>query len=155
MARQHRHRAAAARLAEGARSRRASRNCSRSASSTRDTFARKYPHQLSGGQQQRVGVARALAADPDVLLMDEPFGALDPITARGAAGGAARASTERRGKTIIFVTHDMDEALHLGDTHRPDGARQARAIRARRSKLLTRPANDFVRDFVGGEDDSG
>jgi osmoprotectant transport system ATP-binding protein len=78
------------------------------------TFADKYPHQLSGGQQQRVGVARALAAEPEVLLMDEPFGALDPVI-RGKAQDDLLAIQRQFGTTIILVTHDMDEAFHLGD----------------------------------------
>ncbi|HEX9489546.1 MAG TPA: ABC transporter ATP-binding protein, partial [Stellaceae bacterium] len=75
-------------------------------------FRRKYPHQLSIGQQQRVGIARALAADPDVLLMDEPFGALDPITRDALQSEIARIHRQSR-KTIVFVTHDMEEALKL------------------------------------------
>ncbi len=77
-------------------------------------FAHKYPHQLSGGQAQRVGVARALAADPDILLMDEPFGALDPITREKLQDELAKLQA-RLHKTIVFVTHDMDEALKLAD----------------------------------------
>ncbi|MCA1770923.1 MAG: ATP-binding cassette domain-containing protein, partial [Halomonas sp.] len=79
-----------------------------------EQFAGKYPHQLSGGQAQRVGVARALAADPDILLMDEPFGALDPIT-RESLQLELRELQSRLHKTIVFVTHDMDEALVLAD----------------------------------------
>ena len=77
-------------------------------------LAGRYPHQLSGGQAQRVGVARALAADPEVLLMDEPFGAVDPLVRRDLQREMARIQAEL-GKTIIFVTHDVDEALALGD----------------------------------------
>src|SRR5215471_3625118 len=77
-------------------------------------IAGRYPHQLSGGQRQRVGVARALAADPDILLMDEPFGALDPIT-RAALQTELAAIHRRLAKTILFVTHDIDEALRLAD----------------------------------------
>ena len=77
-------------------------------------YAGKFPHQLSGGQQQRVGVARALAAEPAVLLMDEPFGALDPII-RGKAQDDLRAIQRQFGTTIVLVTHDMDEAFRLGD----------------------------------------
>jgi osmoprotectant transport system ATP-binding protein len=108
----------------------------------------KYPHQLSGGQQQRVGVARALAADPEVLLMDEPFGALDPITRQALRLELARIH-KATGKTILFVTHDIDEALLLADT--------IAIIRAgvlvqfgSPSDILTHPANVFVRDFIGG-----
>lgn len=79
-----------------------------------EVFAHKYPHQLSGGQQQRVGVARALAAEPQVLLMDEPFGALDPVI-RGKAQEDLLTIQKKFGITVILVTHDMDEAFHLGD----------------------------------------
>ncbi len=75
-------------------------------------FSRRYPHELSGGQRQRVGVARALAADPPILLMDEPFGALDPLT-RGEILEEFRALQKRLGKTIVLVTHDVSEALLL------------------------------------------
>ena len=77
-------------------------------------FARRYPHQLSGGQRQRVSVARALAADPGFLLMDEPFGALDPLT-RAEMQDMLRALLTRLGKTVLLVTHDLDEALYLAD----------------------------------------
>jgi osmoprotectant transport system ATP-binding protein len=79
-----------------------------------DQFARRRPHELSGGQRQRAGVARALAADPPVLLMDEPFGALDPVT-RSELQNEFRSLTTLLGKTIVFVTHDVREALRLGD----------------------------------------
>ena len=78
------------------------------------TFARRYPHQLSGGQRQRVGLARALAADPAILLMDEPFGALDPLT-RAEMQDMLRQLLTRLKKTVLLVTHDLDEALYLGD----------------------------------------
>jgi osmoprotectant transport system ATP-binding protein len=78
------------------------------------TFAQRYPHQLSGGQRQRVGLARALAAEPPVLLMDEPFGALDPLT-RAEMQDMLRALLARLKKTVLLVTHDLDEALYLGD----------------------------------------
>jgi osmoprotectant transport system ATP-binding protein len=77
-------------------------------------FAGRYPHQLSGGQRQRVGLARALAADPEILLMDEPFGALDPLT-RAEMQDMLRTLLERLRKTVLLVTHDLDEALYLGD----------------------------------------
>jgi len=107
----------------------------------------KYPHQLSGGQQQRIGVARALAADPDILLMDEPFGALDPIT-RAALQTELGAIHRRLAKTILFVTHDIDEALRLAD-------RVAILDRGMLVQLgppeeiLAKPASDFVREFIG------
>ena len=77
-------------------------------------FAHRYPHELSGGQRQRVGIARALAAEPPMLLMDEPFGALDPIT-RAELRREFKELQQRLGKTIVFVTHDIGEALMLGD----------------------------------------
>jgi osmoprotectant transport system ATP-binding protein len=79
-----------------------------------DQFARRHPHQLSGGQRQRVGLARALAAEPEILLMDEPFGALDPLT-RAEMQDMLRALLTRLRKTVLLVTHDLDEALYLGD----------------------------------------
>ncbi|MDJ0034411.1 ABC transporter ATP-binding protein [Pantoea allii] len=107
----------------------------------------RYPHQLSGGQQQRVGVARALAADPEVLLMDEPFGALDPVT-RSALQQEMRRIHHLSGCTIVLVTHDIDEALILADNivlmHDGEIVQQGKPI-----ELLTRPGNDFVRDFLG------
>ena len=112
--RQHRDRAATARLERRPRQRSASPNCSNCSSSTRASTPRKFPHELSGGQQQRVGVARALAAKPNVLLMDEPFGALDPII-RTKAQDDLLEIQRRFGTTIILVTHDMDEAFRLGD----------------------------------------
>ncbi|MGD8164272.1 ABC transporter ATP-binding protein [Pantoea sp. FN0307] len=107
----------------------------------------RYPHQLSGGQQQRVGVARALAADPEVLLMDEPFGALDPVT-RGALQQEMLRIHRLSGRTIVLVTHDIDEALALADNIvLMDNGRIVQ--QGRPVELLTRPANDFVRDFFG------
>ncbi len=113
-------------------------------------FRAAFPHQLSGGQQQRVGVARALAADPDVLLMDEPFGALDPIARSGLQTELSRIH-RATGKTIVFVTHDIDEALMLATRIvLIDGGRIVQA--GMPHALLKAPANDFVRDFLGRDD---
>jgi osmoprotectant transport system ATP-binding protein len=113
-------------------------------------FAGKYPHQLSGGQQQRVGVARALAAEPDVLLMDEPFGALDPII-RTKAQDDLRGIQRRFGTTIVLVTHDMDEAFRLGD--RVAVMSDGRVLQYDRpAMLLTRPADPFVSRLTGTGD---
>ena len=110
-------------------------------------FSRKFPHQLSGGQQQRVGVARALAAKPALLLMDEPFGALDAVI-RAKAQDELLAIQRRLGTTIVLVTHDMNEAFHLGD--RIAVMDQARLLQyATPAELLTRPAHDFVERLVG------
>ncbi len=110
----------------------------------------KYPHQLSGGQQQRIGVARALAADPDVLLMDEPFGALDPLTRTALQDELALIHQQTR-KTILLVTHDIEEALKLGDVIALlDRGKLVQAGPPR--DLLTSPANDFVRNFFGAAD---
>ena len=110
-------------------------------------FAGKFPHELSGGQQQRVGVARALAAKPALLLMDEPFGALDPVI-RGKAQDDLLAIQRRLGTTIVLVTHDMDEAFHLGD--RIAVMDQARLLQyATPAELLTHPAEAFVEQLVG------
>lgn len=107
----------------------------------------RYPHQLSGGQQQRVGVARALAANPQVLLMDEPFGALDPVT-RGALQAEMSRIHRILGRTIVLVTHDIDEALRLADRlvlmDHGEVVQQGTPL-----ELLTSPANDFVREFFG------
>ncbi|ELY4561707.1 ABC transporter ATP-binding protein [Cronobacter sakazakii] len=114
---------------------------------TPDAFRDRYPHQLSGGQQQRVGVARALAADPEVLLMDEPFGALDPVT-RSALQQEMRRIHQLLGRTIVLVTHDIDEALglaeHLVLMDNGEVVQQGTPL-----ALLTAPRNDFVRDFFG------
>ena len=115
-----------------------------------DSFAGKYPHQLSGGEQQRIGVARALAARPEVLLMDEPFGALDPIARCALQDEIARIQRDS-GTTVVFVTHDMEEALKLG-------SRIALLDRGRLVQLgkplalLADPATAFVREFVGRDD---
>lgn len=107
----------------------------------------RYPHQLSGGQQQRVGVARALAADPEVLLMDEPFGALDPVT-RGALQQEMKRIHRLLGRTIVLVTHDIDEALQLADNLvLMDGGRVVQ--QGTPLEMLNRPANEFVRTFFG------
>ncbi|WP_330339562.1 ABC transporter ATP-binding protein [Streptomyces sp. NBC_00557] len=111
---------------------------------------RRYPHQLSGGQQQRVGVARALAADPPVLLMDEPFGAVDPVVRTQLQGELLRLQKELS-KTIVFVTHDIDEAVRLGDriaVFRTGGHLVQCAAPA---ELLARPADEFVAGFLGAE----
>ncbi|WP_103380010.1 ABC transporter ATP-binding protein [Pseudonocardia dioxanivorans] len=111
-------------------------------------MAKRYPAQLSGGQQQRVGVARALAADPPVLLMDEPFSAVDPIVRETLQDELLRLQSEL-GKTIVFVTHDIDEAIKLGDKVAVfrTGGRLAQYDEP--GVLLSRPADDFVDSFVG------
>jgi osmoprotectant transport system ATP-binding protein len=113
-------------------------------------YRSKFPHELSGGQQQRVGVARALAAEPAVLLMDEPFGALDPII-RGKAQADLKALQRRLGITIVLVTHDMEEAIHLSDRIAVmDGGRLLQY--AKPGEILVRPMPGFVEKLVGGED---
>jgi osmoprotectant transport system ATP-binding protein len=114
------------------------------------TFRDRYPHQLSGGQRQRVGVARALGADPDVLLMDEPFGAIDPITREGLQDEFLRLQAEVR-KTIVFVTHDIEEAVKLGD--RIAILRQGGVLAQHDTPadILGAPASEFVADFVGAD----
>jgi osmoprotectant transport system ATP-binding protein len=110
-------------------------------------FAQRWPHQLSGGQQQRVGVARALAADPELLLMDEPFGALDPVS-RSALQQALARIHRATGKTIVMVTHDIDEALQLAG--RIVLLDQGRVVQADTpTGLLTRPATAGVSEFIG------
>ncbi|WP_051442220.1 ABC transporter ATP-binding protein [Arthrobacter sp. H14] len=111
-------------------------------------FRNRYPKQLSGGQKQRVGVARALGADPAVMLMDEPFGAIDPITRDRLQNEFLRLQSEVR-KTIVFVTHDIDEAIKMGDRIAilQDGSHIAQYDTP--EQILTAPANDFVADFIG------
>ena len=113
-------------------------------------LAGRYPAQLSGGQQQRVGVARALAADPPVMLMDEPFGAIDPINRERLQNEFLRLQAEIR-KTVVFVTHDIDEAIKMGDriAVMQEGGHLAQY--ATPGELLMRPANAFVEDFVGAD----
>jgi len=113
-----------------------------------EIFESRYPHELSGGQQQRVGVARALAADPPVLLMDEPFGAVDPIGRRRLQTEFRRIQKNVR-TTVLFVTHDLDEAVLLADriavfSHGGHLEQFAPPV-----ELLARPATDFVREFIG------
>lgn len=115
------------------------------------SLAKKYPYQLSGGQQQRVGVARALAADPPVLLMDEPFSAVDPVVRTELQNELLRLQHEI-GKTIIFVTHDMDEAVRLADRIVVFQRGGLIAQAGTPEELLVEPASVFVRDFTG---DSG
>ncbi len=113
-------------------------------------YRERYPHQLSGGQQQRVGVARALAADPEVLLMDEPFGALDPISRHALQNELVRIHTASR-KTIVMVTHDVGEALRLAT--RIVLLDRGRIVQAGTpAQLLAHPADDFVREFFGGDE---
>ncbi|HEY4294036.1 ABC transporter ATP-binding protein [Luteibacter sp.] len=113
-----------------------------------DGMAERYPHTLSGGQQQRVGVARALAARPRIVLMDEPFGALDPLT-RESLQGSLKAIQRDMGTTILFVTHDMDEAFGLGD--RVGLMLDGGLVQVGKPlELLHAPADERVRDFVGG-----
>jgi len=112
--------------------------------------ADRFPSQLSGGQQQRVGVARALAADPPLMLMDEPFGAIDPINRERLQNELLRLQAEIR-KTILFVTHDIDEAIKMGDriAVMREGGRLAQY--ATPAELLMAPADGFVEDFVGAD----
>ena len=113
-------------------------------------IANRYPSQLSGGQQQRVGVARGLAADPNILLMDEPFGAVDPIVRAELQQEIIRLQRELD-KTVVFVTHDIDEAFLLGDqvVILEKGAKVAQI--GSPSEILANPASEFVADFIGAE----
>jgi osmoprotectant transport system ATP-binding protein len=112
-----------------------------------EVYAKRYPKELSGGQQQRVGVARALAANPDIILMDEPFGALDPITREQLQDELLRIQSEMH-KTIVFVTHDMDEALKLGD--RIAIMKDGELLQLDTpDQLLNNPSHGFVEEFIG------
>ena len=113
-------------------------------------FGDRYPSQLSGGQQQRVGVARALAVDPPVMLMDEPFGAIDPINRSRLQNEFLRLQAEL-GKTVLFVTHDVDEAIKMGDRIAVLRKGGEVAQFATPTELLMEPADDFVEDFVGAD----
>jgi osmoprotectant transport system ATP-binding protein len=115
-----------------------------------DEYAKRYPAQLSGGQRQRVGLARAMAADPPLMLMDEPFGAIDPITRERLQNDFLRLHREVR-KTVIFVTHDIDEAIKMGDRIciLRQGGRLAQYDTP--EAILADPADEFVADFVGAD----
>jgi osmoprotectant transport system ATP-binding protein len=111
--------------------------------------AKRYPGQFSGGQRQRIGVARAMAADPPVMLMDEPFGAIDPITRERLTNDFLRLHAEVR-KTVIFVTHDIDEAIKVG--HRIAILKQGALVQyGTPDEILAEPADEFVADFVGAD----
>ncbi|HEX4207648.1 MAG TPA: betaine/proline/choline family ABC transporter ATP-binding protein [Ktedonobacteraceae bacterium] len=112
-----------------------------------DTFASRYPRQLSGGQQQRVGVLRALATDPPVILMDEPFGALDPISREVLQTELKRLQAKLQ-KTVIFVTHDINEAMRLGDRIAILRDGQLHQV-GTPDELLNAPKDDFVATFIG------
>jgi osmoprotectant transport system ATP-binding protein len=112
--------------------------------------AKRYPPQLSGGQRQRVGVARALAADPPLMLMDEPFGAIDPITRTRLQDEFLRLQRQVR-KTVVFVTHDIDEAIKMGDKIAILRAGGKLAQYDTPAEILTRPADEFVAQFVGAD----
>jgi len=112
------------------------------------TYAKRYPKELSGGQRQRVGVARAMAADPPVILMDEPFSAIDPITRGRLQNEFLQLQTQIR-KTIVFVTHDIDEAIKMGDRIAILDERSHIAQFDTPETILSAPANAFVEDFIG------
>ena len=112
------------------------------------SYRDRYPKELSGGQRQRIGVARAMAADPPVLLMDEPFGAIDPITRDRLQDEFLRLQQEIR-KTIVFVTHDIDEAIKMGDRIAILKQQSRIAQYDTPERILTDPADEFVRDFIG------
>ncbi|MFB4161377.1 betaine/proline/choline family ABC transporter ATP-binding protein [Geomicrobium sp. JSM 1781026] len=112
-----------------------------------EEYLQRYPHELSGGQQQRIGVLRALAANPPLILMDEPFGALDPITRDGLQEEFKKLQKEVD-KTIVFVTHDMDEAIKLADKIVIMNAGEIVQVGSP-DEILKNPANEFVEDFIG------
>jgi osmoprotectant transport system ATP-binding protein len=112
------------------------------------SYRSRYPKELSGGQRQRIGVARAMAADPPVLLMDEPFGAIDPITRDRLQDEFLRLQQEIR-KTIVFVTHDIDEAIKMGDRIAILKHQSRIAQYDTPERILTDPADEFVQDFIG------
>jgi osmoprotectant transport system ATP-binding protein len=112
-----------------------------------DEFRKRFPYELSGGQQQRVGVARALAADPPVMLMDEPFGALDPVIREHIQNEFLRIQQDVK-KTILFVSHDLDEAIKLGDKIAIFNAGELMQFDSPEN-ILTNPKNDIVRNFIG------
>jgi osmoprotectant transport system ATP-binding protein len=114
------------------------------------SLADRYPSQLSGGQQQRVGVARGLAVDPNILLMDEPFGAVDPIVRDDLQNELLRLQREL-GKTVVFVTHDIDEAFKLGDQVVIFRTGGIVAQKGTPSEILADPADEFVASFIGAE----
>jgi osmoprotectant transport system ATP-binding protein len=111
-------------------------------------FAHRYPKELSGGQRQRVGVARAMGGDPDVMLMDEPFGAIDPINRDRLQNEFLRIQSEIK-KTIVFVTHDIDEAIKMGNRIAILGDQSRIQQYDTPESILVNPANDFVADFIG------
>ena len=112
------------------------------------SYRERYPKELSGGQRQRIGVARAMAADPPVLLMDEPFGAIDPITRERLQNEFLRLQAEIK-KTIVFVTHDIDEAIKMGDRIAILRTQSRIAQYDTPERILTDPADEFVEDFIG------
>ena len=147
--RERRHGAAAARLVEGAPAR-ARRGAARARRARPGRTRDRYPAQLSGGERQRVGVARALAADPPIMLMDEPFGAVDPIVRERLQNEFLRLQ-EQLAKTILFVTHDIDEAIKMGDLVAVFQAGGIVAQFGPPAEILAAPASEFVARFVGAD----
>ena len=125
-------------------------SCSSSSGSIRTSTRKRYPSQLSGGQRQRVGLARAMAADPPLMLMDEPFGAIDPITRERLQNDFLRLHREIR-KTVVFVTHDIDEAIKMGDRICILREGGVLAQYDTPEAILAAPADDFVARFVGAD----